>query len=289
MAPGSTNLQSMDAIYQQAVVFVYNLAPQTTHTLNVTFQHIAPKGTLEMSCHYSGQYEAGMHLAITITARAGQTLTPYPTPAPPTTLAQGQGANQGACDPDIIVTIAQKIFSTADVALKEGETLTIRNTGDDQYTLTTKPDAGIRYTVVSANETEYVPFLHAGTFVVSSQEDPAMKLKVVVSSKQGTTCGFEPGPTVSFEASYPSETISDYFWSSPKVTIKEGQNLTLSNLSDQDLTFKSAPDASLAANVELDTNEHQVILFPDNGVYIITEIGPESPRSCRPVFYPHFC
>ena len=97
-----------------------------------------------------------------------------------------------------------------------------------------------------------------------------MKLKVVVSSKPGITCGFEPGPTVSFEATYLSGTIAHYFWSSPTVTIKAGQNVTLSNLSDQILTFKSTPDADVAAGVELDQNEHQVVLFPDSGTYTIT-------------------
>jgi hypothetical protein len=156
--------------------------------------------------------------------------------------------------------------------------LILRNTGTEQYTLTTQPDAGIRYTVVSAKETEYVPFVHAGSFVVSSKEQPAMKLTIVVSSKPGATCGFEPGPTISFEASYPSGSIGHYFWSSPTVTITEGQTVTLSNLPDQDLTFKSAPDASVAADVELDTNEHQLILFPDSGLYTITCLQfPQQP------------
>jgi hypothetical protein len=36
------------------------------------------------------------------------------------------------------------------------------------------------------------------------------------------------------------------------------------------LTFKSAPDANVAADVKLDTNEHQFILFLDSGTYTIT-------------------
>src|SRR5262249_20866929 len=98
MAPGDTQLQIMDEVYQQAIAFVYNIAPQATQTLDVTFQHTAPQGTLEMSDHYSGQYEAGMHLAMTINAPAGQTLTPYPKPQVSTTQPQGQGGPQGPCD-----------------------------------------------------------------------------------------------------------------------------------------------------------------------------------------------
>jgi plastocyanin len=133
--------------------------------------------------------------------------------------------------------------------------------------LTATPDAGLRYTVVSRQESAYVPFLHPGSFVVSSKAAPAMKLTAVVSSKSGATCAFEPGPTISFEASYLAGAIGHYFWSAPLVAIKEGQTITLSNLTDQNLTFKSTPDASVAADMELDTNKHQVVLFPDGGVY----------------------
>lgn len=270
MAPGSTHLQSMDAVYQQAAAFVYNVAPKAIQTLNVTFRHTAPQGTLEMSSHYSGQYEAGMHLPITVNAPAGQSISAYPKAGPPTTLTLGQAAGQAACDAAVKVTIANKAFSAANVALNVGDTLTIHNTSDQQYTLTTQRSEVIRHTVLSANETEYVPFLQSGTFFLSSREDPAMKLKVVVASRQGQTCGFAPGATVSFEATYPTKTVSHYFWSSPIVTIKKGQTIMLSNLSDQNLTFKSAPDANLADHVEVDTNEQQLLLFPTSGAYTIT-------------------
>jgi plastocyanin/uncharacterized cupredoxin-like copper-binding protein len=271
MAPGSTDLQSMDLVYQQAISFVYNIAPQATETLDVTFHHIAPSGTLEMSCHYSGQYEAGMHAGIVIKAPAGQTLTPYPKSSLATTQQpQGQGGNPAACDAQVVVTMTNKLFSPASVSLKGGDTLTFRNTSQQEYTLTSKPSAGIRYTVASANETEYVPFMHAGTFLISTQEVPTMTLKVQVSSSQGVTCGFGAGPTVNIEASYPSPGVSNYFLAPQTLTIHEGQSLTLSNLSDQSVTFTSAPDASIAAGVELDPNEHQVILFPNSGTYTIT-------------------
>jgi hypothetical protein len=107
MAPGDTGLHVMDDAYQQAVAFVYTRAPRATQTLDATFQHAAPQGTLEMSDHYSGPYAAGMQLATTVSAPAGQVLTPYPTPHVSTRQPQGHGGPQGPCDATVTVTLAK--------------------------------------------------------------------------------------------------------------------------------------------------------------------------------------
>ncbi len=53
------------------------------------------------------------------------------------------------------------------------------------------------------------------------------------------------------------------------MTLKVGQSLTLSNLADFNLTFTSQPDANLG-NVQLDRNEHQLLLFSKSGTYTIS-------------------
>jgi hypothetical protein len=54
------------------------------------------------------------------------------------------------------------------------------------------------------------------------------------------------------------------------VTIKEGQSVVLSNVSDATaLTFLSKPDADLG-NPKLDTNEHQFLRFGQDGTYTIS-------------------
>jgi uncharacterized cupredoxin-like copper-binding protein len=57
-----------DSKKSQAVVAVTqnDLAAGATKTVDYTFTAAAPEGTLEMSCHISGHYEAGMHVPIVV-------------------------------------------------------------------------------------------------------------------------------------------------------------------------------------------------------------------------------
>jgi plastocyanin len=73
------------------------------------------------------------------------------------------------------------------------------------------------------------------------------------------------------DANYTNSSANQYFFIPTTITIQEGQSITLSNLADYDLTFTSQPDTGLG-NIILDSNEHQTLLFSDNGTYT---------RSCK--------
>lgn len=104
---------------------------------------------------------------------------------------------------------------------------------------------------------------------MSSQEHPNNTLKVHVASTPGMTCGYTPVATISFDASYTGNQ-AQYFFTPSTVTIKEGQSIVLSNLTDQNkMTYTSKPDADLG-NIVLDANENQILIFGDDGTYTIT-------------------
>jgi plastocyanin len=270
MHPMKTMAMTMDQVYQQALTSLYNIAPNETKTLDFTFDHTAPAGMLEFSCHYGGHYEAGMHQAIVVNAAPGASVSPYSNNAIPLAAnSQTSGTTTGPCDQPITTKIVNNTFTPASVSLKMGDTLSVTNTGSDTYTLTTVPEAGIRFTSVDPGETEYVAFPKAGTFILSSQEHPEAKATVIVSTTAGTTCGMTPVATVSFDANYADASKDRYFFTPTQVTIKVGQSITLSNLSDQDLTFKSNPDANLG-DITITKNEHQELRFKDNGTYTIS-------------------
>ena len=272
MHPMTTETTVMDDVYKQSLSYIYNIAPGETKTLDFTFDHTAPSGMLEFSCHYGGHWEAGMHQAIVVNAAQGASVSAYPNngiPANANTSPSGTGTASGPCDAPVSVTIGTGgTYNQSSVSLKKGDTLTIVNQSQDSFTITTQPDAGIRFTTVDPGETEYVPFPNAGTFTLSSQEHPDAKLTVQVAATAGTTCGFTPVATVSFDANY-TNPDNQYFFIPTTVTIKEGQRITLSNLADYDLTFTSTPDANLG-NITLDRNEHQDLPFAESGTYVIS-------------------
>jgi plastocyanin len=268
MHPMTTETMVMDDVYQHALAYIYNIAPGETKTLDFTFDHTAPAGMLEFSCHYGGHYEAGMHQPIVVNAAQGANVTPYPNNGIPTNLTTGSSAT-GKCDAPVTVTIgSDNTFKQSSVSLKMGDTLTVVNGTQQTFTLTTKPDAGIRLTIVDPGETEYVPFQKAGTFTLSSQEHPNAQITVAVASTPSVTCGFEPVATVSFDANYTNPS-NQYFFVPTSVTVKAGQSITLSNLADYDLTFSSQPDAGVG-DILLHRNEHQQIFFKQGGTYTIS-------------------
>jgi plastocyanin len=152
--------------------------------------------------------------------------------------------------------------------LKVRETLTVTNTDSDSYTLTTTPDAEISSTTVNPQETEYVGFPRTGTFILSSQEHPEAKATVIVSKTAGTTCGVAHVGTVSFGANY-TDPKKHYFFTPTQMTVKVGQAITLSNLTDQELTITSKPDAGLG-NIQIGKNQQQELRFTDEGTYTIS-------------------
>lgn len=270
MHPMLTETMIMDDVYKHALTFIYNIAPGETKTLNFTFDHTAPAGMLDFDCHYGGHFEAGMHQDIVVNAPSGTTVTPYANNAIPADAdATGASNVSGKCDPPITTTIgANSAYKPDNVSLKMGDTLTISNSTQKTFTLTTTPDAGIRFTTVDPGEREYVPFPKAGTFTVASEENPEATLKVLVDSTAGVTCGFTSVATVNFDADY-TNPQNQYFFVPTSVKIKEGQSITLSNLADFNLTFTSKPDADLG-NIALDRNEHQLLQFSEEGTYTIS-------------------
>jgi plastocyanin len=267
----STETMVMDDVYKRALTYVYDIEPQETKTLDFTFDHTAPQGVLEISCHYGGHYEAGMHQAITVTAPQGTSVAQYPNNGIPLDAnpSPGGGPISGSkCDPPVVVTIASGAFAPTSLTLNMGDTLTVTNKGNDSYTLTATPDAGTRFTSVDPQETEYVTFPKAGTFTLSTQEHPEIKATVTVSSTAGVTCGASSVATVSFDANF-TNIEHPYFITPTKLTIQADESITLSNLSDRSLTFTSTPDAQLG-DIQLDRNEHQLLNFRDSGTYVIS-------------------
>lgn len=268
MHPMQTETMTMDDIFDHALVSVANIAPGQSKNLDMVFDHTAPAGMLELSDRYGGHYEAGMHQNIVVNAPQGTSVAPYPNngvPADTDTTVSNAG---GKCDPAISVKLgANNAYDPSSVSLKRGNVLTIVNTTQQEYTLTTQPDAGIRFTTVDPGETEHIPFPRAGSFVVSSKEHPSATLAVQVADTPGITCGFNPVATINFDAIAGS---SQYFVRPTTVTLKENQSIILSNVSDATgLTFVSKPDADLG-NPKLDVNEHQFFSFGEEGTYTIS-------------------
>ncbi|HEX3640855.1 MAG TPA: hypothetical protein VHV10_06160 [Ktedonobacteraceae bacterium] len=262
MHPMKTVTMTMDDVYKQALIYIANIAPNETKTLNFTFDHTAPQDMLEFSCHYAGHYEAGMHQAIVVNAAPGASVSPYPNNAIPLRTTH-------PCDQPIIVKVINNAFTPASVSLKTRETLTITNTSNGSYTLTTSPDAGISSTTVDPHETEYVVFPNAGTFIISSKQHPEVKATVTVSKTAGTTCGMARVGTVSFDANYGNYSNKRYFFTPIQMTVKVGQAIIISNLSDQDITIISTPDAGLG-NIQIAKNQHQELRFIDEGTYTLS-------------------
>lgn len=269
MHPESTGSMTMDQVNQQALAYIANIAPGQSKTLNFVFDHTAAAGVLEFSDRYSGQYEAGMHQSIVVNAPSGSSVTPYPNNGIPA-VATSTTNTAAKCDAPVTVKIAANdIYTPQSVTINKGDTLVFNNPTSQSFTLTTQPDASIPFTVVDPGETQPTPFPQSGTFTVSSKEHPNDSLTVHVSSTPGVTCGYTPVATISFDASY-SNTAASYFFAPSTVTIKEGQSIILSNLTDQNkMTYTSKPDADLG-NIVLDANENQLLLFSDDGTYTIT-------------------
>lgn len=270
MHPMDTGLMVMDDVLAHAQASLLNIAPGQTKTLDFAFEHTAPAGTLEFSDHYGGQYQAGMRTGIVVNAAAGSSATPYYNNGIPSSAnVSSIPSASGPCDPPVTVTIgASSAYEQQSVSLKRGNTLTIVNTTQQEFTLTTQPDADIRFTTVDPGETEHVLFTLAGTFLLSSLEHPEDTLTVHVSSTSGVTCGFVPAAIVSFDV----DASGRYFITPTSVTIKAGQSIVLSNLSSlSGLKFTSRPDADLG-NPEIDANEHQFLLFKDAGTYTLSSV-----------------
>ncbi len=267
MHPMETMTMTMADVYNHALINIYNIAPNETKTLNVIFDHTAPPGMLEFSCHYGGHYEAGMRQAIVVKATPGASVSPYPNNGIP--LDADSQLRTGPCDPATAIKIANNTYAPASISLKKGDTLTVTNTDKETETLTTTPDAATAFTTIDSNKTAYVTFLVAGTFTLSSREHPEAKATIAVSKTAGTTCGMTLGAMVSFDANFANPANNRYFFIPTQVTIKQDQSLRLSNLADLSLSFASVPDIDLG-RVVVWKNQYRDLKFTNTGTYTIS-------------------
>lgn len=262
MHPMKTMMTPEDA-YRQAQTFAYNIAPNETKPMYMFFDHTAPPGMLEFSCHYGGHYEAGMYQPIVVNAAPGASVSPYPNNGIPLSAAP----QLGSCDPAVTTEIVNNAYTPANIKLKMGEILTILNTGS-QYTPTVSPPTGVMSTIGGPKTTRYLTFNYPGTFTLSSQEHPEAKATISVSLTTGSTCDIASVTTVSFSTSYVNPK-NGYFFTPAQITIKKGQSINLSNLIDGDFTFISTPDAGLG-NIKIDHYEDRDLLFTTEGTYTIS-------------------
>ena len=67
--PPATGTLTQDQIKQMSLAGIgqADLPAAGSKTLDYTFTQAYPQGALEFACHLPGHYEAGMHLAITVT------------------------------------------------------------------------------------------------------------------------------------------------------------------------------------------------------------------------------
>src|SRR5207237_897827 len=177
MHPMQTMAMTIPDLYRVALAYRFNIGPNQTITLDFTFDHTAPPGMLELSCHYGGHYEAGMHQAIVVKAAPGASVSPYP----PITNVQAD-ASTGPCDPVTVTKLVNGAYTPANISLKAGDTLTIITTASESYTPTLSPnDGGGSFVIGSPNNTKYVNFSFPGTYTLSSQEHPEAEATISVS------------------------------------------------------------------------------------------------------------
>lgn len=262
MRPMETMAMTVPDLLRQSLGNLRNIAPNETRTLNFTFDHIAPAGTLEFSCHYGGHYEMGMHQAIVVNTPAGASVSPYPNNTNSHT-----STNTDLCDPVTTTTIANGVYTPANISLKAGDTLMITNPDSQSYTPMFSQYSRQIVTIGSPNNTKYVYIPFPGTFTLSSKEHPEAKATISVSKAAGNTCGMTP-TAVSFDANY-SDPKNRYSFTSAQVSIKKGQRIRLSNLIDQDLTFSITPDIGLG-KILITKDWSQDLEFMTKGTYTIS-------------------
>lgn len=178
------------------------------------------------------------------------------------TMNMGSG-NQTGCDPAIMVNINHDSYDRTTVNLNEGDTLLVMNHTQDTFTLTTKPDDGLRYMVVDPNEMEHVPFTKPGTIVLGSREHPTTTMIVHVSSTKSYTCGERPVATITFGR--------NHTFSPDTATVDEGQSILVIDAAGTKLHMVSTPDLGPGMGHQLyNAGEQQTLLFPDNGKYVFS-------------------
>jgi uncharacterized cupredoxin-like copper-binding protein/plastocyanin len=262
MPPIKTTAMDMADLLRQTLGFIRNIQPNETQTLDFTFDHTAPAGTLELSCHFGGHYETGMYQSIVVNAPAGASVSPYPTTSADMSTAP--------CDPMVTIKFVNGAYTPAEVSLKIGETFMVTNPDDTQfYTPTFSPFKRQMVTLGSPSNSRYIYIPFPGSFTLSSKEHPEAKATISVSKAAGETCGGMP-TLVRYDANY-SDPKNRYFFTPTQVTIKKGQRIRLTNLLDQPITFKVTPDIGLG-EINIALSWSQDIEFMTEGTYTISSV-----------------
>jgi uncharacterized cupredoxin-like copper-binding protein len=182
MHPMETMTMTMADVYSYAMTNIYNIAPNQTKTLSVTFHHTAPPGMLEFSCHYGGHYETGMHQAIVVKAAPGASVSPYPNNGiPPFPHSQSRPGPVVSFDVSYTNPVNDRsFFIPTQVTIKTGQSIRLSNLADQDLTCISTPDTGLGNLEVAKNQ--YVDFNppNSGTFVISCVQFPNKKFTVVV-------------------------------------------------------------------------------------------------------------
>jgi uncharacterized cupredoxin-like copper-binding protein len=256
-------IMTPEDVYMNTLAFASDIAPNETTSTHMLFDHTAPPGMLEFSCHYGGHYEAGMHQAIVVKAAPGTSASPYPNNGIPLYVTPQASR---PCDPVATTKIANNVYTPAKLSLKVREIFTITNTGSP-YTPTFSP-GGATMMLGGPKNTLSFSFSFPGVYMLSSKEHPKSKATILVSTTAGSTCGITPVTTAYFSTSYSDPKIGQFF-TPTHLTIKKGQSIEISNLLDQDLTFISTPNAGLGT-INIVHYDDINLLFTAKGSYTIS-------------------
>ncbi len=186
MHPMQTATMTMAEVYSYALTNVYNIAPNETKTLKGMFHHSAPPGMLELSCHYGGHYEAGMHQAIVVKAAPGTSASPYPHDGI-SPYAYSLESTSPTVSFDVSYTNPANdryFFVPTQVTIKNGQSIRLSNLVDLDLTFLSIPDAGLGHVQVARNQYEDLKFTTSGTYAISCVQFPKKLLTVVVQEER---------------------------------------------------------------------------------------------------------
>ncbi len=177
-----TMTMTMSEVYSYALDNIYNIAPNETKTSPVTFEHTAPAGMLELSCHYGGHYEAGMHQAIVVKPAPGASVSPYPNNgiSPYANLEESTAPTVSFDASYTNPANNRYFFIPAQMTIKKDQNIWLSNLTDLNLTFTSIPDADMGIVVVLKNQYRDLKFTTSGTYTISCAQFPDKKFTIVV-------------------------------------------------------------------------------------------------------------
>jgi len=184
MHPMTTETMVMDGVYKHALAYISTIPPGKAKTLDFTFDHTAPAGMLEFSCHYGGHWEAGMHQAIVVHAPKGTAVSAYPNNAMPTDVAtsapNSTSAETVSFDANFQNLQNQYFFVPKSVTIKKGQSITLSNLSDIDLSFVSHPDASLGTIKLSKNQHQDLLFKDSGTYTISCEQFQNQQFTVIV-------------------------------------------------------------------------------------------------------------